>query len=516
MAKPKSQCLVCGNEVTGCGDCPGCGTNLVRCDERGCLSYVPAEAAFCPRCGAACRKRIDGDVQTVRDAIDTEGTLDLGGAFDVPDGVTLATRSASGGEEYPDDPVDGQSLTKSPVFGELLEFLQDSKEALHRELNGALSEESFIRVAPGDLPTPPAVGRKESFSDVPLSVEVLQPDSYRVGHQGILRLKISAGWMSEERDVQVAFESSLLEEGRVFSVRLRSRESHEFPPLRFVPDVAGMYELELTVTVTSVDGVPQGRWVGCETLRAVREETDTLGSIQASGDVIIMGRPVHRELASDTGGAQQGWSTFRLRPDSQFQRRLAASCPAGVQGIPTYSQQTASSRLRFEGVLICYDQQSSEGAATCVICGSQASAGRGGLDSVSWWIAPTPYDEHQHSRLSRQHVSFELRNARAWATNSSVNGLALNGDDVPKNDSMLLADADEIDLARVASVRVRLFAVDSRVYAVRLDRCDALRDRVGYMLTTGSLPRQPQTARRGWSRLDTLAAGHDRCRIVRF
>jgi hypothetical protein len=139
-------------------------------------------------------------------------------------------------------------------------------------------------------------------------------------------------------------------------------------------------------------------------------------------------------------------------------------------------------------VLRCFDRRTGSAHVLAVRVGTKASLGRGGDPAVTWWLEPDPYDSHQHSRLSRQHVFLELREGRAWAWDQSTNGTWLNNETLAKAPGAMLADDDMLEPARVMTLGVRLFGDTTGVHSVCLERRDALAGRLAYLLADGRHP----------------------------
>lgn len=142
---------------------------------------------------------------------------------------------------------------------------------------------------------------------------------------------------------------------------------------------------------------------------------------------------------------------MELQPDHAFNRRLAAACPEPIGMIvPAYvSEHGWPVGARAQAAVWVYDQHTGLRHAISAVCGPTASLGRGGDPAVAWWLRPSPYDAHQHGRLSRCHAALELRDDRAWIADRSTNGTWLNGERLSKATPFLLAHEDRLEPAQV-------------------------------------------------------------------
>jgi hypothetical protein len=189
-------------------------------------------------------------------------------------------------------------------------------------------------------------------------------------------------------------------------------------------------------------------------------------------------------------GGAAGWQPLELQPDHTFNRRLAAACPESAGWI---TPALASGHgwpvgARAQAAVWVYDEHTGLRHAISAVCGPAASLGRGGDPAVAWWLRPSPYDSHQHGRLSRCHAAIELRDDRAWVADRSTNGTWLNGERLPKTAPCLLAEGDRLEPAQVVPFQVRLQASDGHVHAVWLYRGDTLAEQLSYLLTDGRCP----------------------------
>jgi hypothetical protein len=350
----------------------------------------------------------------------------------------------------------------------------------------------------------PAVGRPAAFPDLfgtaagiagfaPVVIEVESSQKYRRGQQCLLRLRARAEGLDADAVVDLIAASGLLASPMVGNTRLGPTETCELAAMRFIPRVAGSDHVRFTVTLKTVANVPIGRWMGSWVVNIEDVEKERPSINSGGGDVFIMGgapmTPVIPGLDVPLGMGMETWQPVVLQPDLAFNRRLANVCPqsdllapllAPGPGWPVGGRAQGSVRLR--------DEHTGLVQTIAVVCGTSASLGRGGDPAVAWWLQPSPYDAHQHGRLSRRHMSLELRDGRAWVTDWSTNGIWLNGERLTKSQPHLLAQDDRLETAQVVPFRVKLLTHENCVYAVWLRRDDTLAERLSYLMTDGQIP----------------------------
>ena len=123
---------------------------------------------------------------------------------------------------------------------------------------------------------------------------------------------------------------------------------------------------------------------------------------------------------SKTGSPCRSSRTWPTTAGWRKSAREPATCRR--RGIPVRVGRPA----RAQGAVQPRDEHTGLAQTVAVICGTSASLGRGGDPAVAWWLQPSPFDAQQTGRLSRRHLSLELRSGRAWATDGSTNGTWLN------------------------------------------------------------------------------------------
>lgn len=326
-------------------------------------------------------------------------------------------------------------------------------------------------------------------SAAPVTLEVETSDKYRRHQQGLLRLRVRGDGLSSDALVDVSISSALFSGPTDFHVRMGFTETHEFNALRFVPNVAGAEHVRIALTLKTPASVPLGRW---STTWLMQIEDVEKKEIHAGGDVFIVGGvpSATPALGLDGFGAMGGWQPLPLQPDRHFNRRLANACPeTALWTAPTLDPGSAwPAGARAQAAVYVHDHQTGLSQSLAVVCGNAANLGRGGDPAVSWWLQPSPFDARQHGRLSRRHVSLELRDGRAWGSDWSTNGTWLNGDRVAKSEPQLLADEDRLEPAQVVPFQVTLLAREGQIHAIWLRRCDTLREQLSYVLTDGQAP----------------------------
>ena len=349
----------------------------------------------------------------------------------------------------------------------------------------------------------PTVGRMAMFPDTlgaaaagglaPIVLEVESSQKYRRGQQGVLRLRARAERLDADAVVEVSVTSGLAASPMLGHTRLGPMETCEFGAMRFIPRVAGSDHIGTTITLKTVANLPIGRWTSSWVIQIEDVEKERASINSAGGDVFIMGgaatTPMIPGLDAPPGMGIESWQVLPLQPDLAFNRRLSNICPRSELLPPLLDPGPGwPAGARRQGAVHIQDQYTGLVQTVAVVCGKSVSVGRGGDPAVAWWLQPSPYDAHQHGRLSRRHMSLELRDGRAWVTDWSTNGVWLNGERLSKSQPHLLAHDDRLELARVIPFHSSLMAGESGVYSVWLRRDDTLGDRLCYLTTDGQVP----------------------------
>jgi hypothetical protein len=327
----------------------------------------------------------------------------------------------------------------------------------------------------------------------PVVLEVESSQKYRRGQQGVLRLRARAQSLDADAVVEVSAISGVAASPMVGHTRLGPMETCELGAMRFIPRVAGNDHVGITITLRTVANLPIGRWTGSWMINIEDVEKERPSINSAGGDVFIMGgaapNPIIPGLDVPLGPGMEGWQVVPLQPDLAFNRRLSNICPRSELFPPLLDPGPGwPIGARAQGAIHIRDEYTGLVQTVAVVCGTSVSLGRGGDPAVAWWLQPSPYDAHQHGRLSRRHMSLDLRDGRAWVTDWSTNGIGLNGERLTKSQPHLLAQDDRLELAQVIPFRVTLLAHENGVYGVWLRRDDALGDRLCYLTSNGQVP----------------------------
>jgi hypothetical protein len=237
--------------------------------------------------------------------------------------------------------------------------------------------------------------------------------------------------------------------------------------------------------------------------------------IQAGGDVVIMGGRDLSSLSFSTPAMfnETVWQPIPLKTDRRFAERMAESLPRLIA--PEISNKISAKLFRGTPRLAIRCDirigDSTQVRTWPILIHSSANVGRGGDESVDWWIEPVPGSSQALSRLSRTHFSFQIRDGRAWLTDRSTNGTWLNGVRISKGECILLANNDVIEPAQVCRFRVFLAGNESTVHSILLVREDGLEGRLSYVLVNGAQPIplafSPNPTNIDWLLLTTAVSG---------
>ncbi len=529
MSGQEYECYACGSPVPfGAGQCPACGEGVAFCRKAECTLTFPPDVSFCPSCGDAVEgpsrdalsKPAAADPQPAA-AGPSEGLSQGAGQSKVFDQMLSlfsgdsATAAAPPRKTTPQLPQSPQSTGK---YEEMLTLFQAGDAPQSTSEASAAANRLPVQSAgrpvvqpgagPGTMPTMPPMPAMPSIpggfagpltiptlgvGGGPVCVEVEASGKYRKNQQSLLRVRVRGEHLSSESVVELNVGSELLSAPGAFQTRLISGQMQEFQALRFVPKWAGADSLRFVLTVKTPANLPLGRWTASWVINIEDEEKK---EIHAGGDVFIVGGapPMSGPQGFDLGlgglGSAGGWQPLELQPDHAFIRRLAGACPepAGWNVPASASEHGWPAGARAQAAVWVYDQHTGLRHAISAVCGASASLGRGGDPAVAWWLRPSPYDAHQHGRLSRCHASLELRDDRAWAADRSTNGTWVNGERLPRAAPCLLADDDRLEPAQVVPFQVRLQACDGHVHTLWLYRNDTLAEQLSYLLTDGRFP----------------------------
>ncbi|MCA9060430.1 MAG: FHA domain-containing protein [Planctomycetaceae bacterium] len=346
------------------------------------------------------------------------------------------------------------------------------------------SEDSHIRSVnrdrtkspdlPFSLPGFPVSGQSPVTSAV---VEYQTGDTLRVGRKGVISFRISVDTNAAEFELRVFCD--LLSEETVLRGICSTGSRIDAGSIRFIPQSAGDEEIRLELTTRRKGGIPNSRH-NARIVLPIESAEDS--SIRAGGDVIVIGgnRPGSAPRIDLSGTGGRSWLELETSADPSFQAWLESMIP------PTPEKQPACFRLDhrvapFTGAVYSGRE---DGACHCTIvtCGPMASIGRGGAEEVCWWIRPWPENASGFSRISRHHVTLEIRETVAWVTDLSANGTSLNRQRIPKGVATVIVDGDLLSLAEVMSFRVHLTTSDRRVTGIALERLDGLRETMSLLL----------------------------------
>ncbi|NLF69064.1 MAG: FHA domain-containing protein [Candidatus Anammoximicrobium sp.] len=525
-------CFACESPIPdGVSQCPVCGLQLAVCRNPDCGQCYPAEASFCPFCGESVQDAAPAPVEPAA----VEGPTGTGV---VGSPVPFVAENGPSPEVF--DPATGSPPGAEPAgkpaspgtFDQMLALFQEGEDAgpgpaaasaaadPYAPPAAASEKATLVGGLPAAFPADPSPGvpmiglpgtgvadrglaamampglglpglgvPTAAMSTAPVTLEVETSDKYRRHQQGLLRLRVRGDGLSSDALVDVGISSALFSGPTDFHVRLGFSQTHEFDALRFVPHVAGAEHVRISLTLKTPASVPLGRWSAAWLMQIEDVEKQ---EIHAGGDVFIVGGvpAASPSLGLDGFGAMGGWQPLPLQADPHFNRRLTNACPEAALGTPPPLDPGSvwPAGARAQAAVCVDDLQTGLSQALAVVCGNSANLGRGGDPAVSWWLQPSPFDAHQHGRLSRRHVSLELRDGRAWGSDWSTNGTWLNGERVAKSELQLLADEDRLEPAQVVPFHVTLLAREGQVHAIWLRRQDALREQLSYLLTDGQTP----------------------------
>ncbi|MEZ6131531.1 MAG: FHA domain-containing protein [Planctomycetaceae bacterium] len=305
--------------------------------------------------------------------------------------------------------------------------------------------------------------------------------SLKVNHKAVVALRLMT--MSRAVKYRLSLQSDLLEESMIFCGSCPDPGVYNVGSLRFVPVVAGAEEIRVQLVILNDNDIP----IDCLTGSfVVQVESDQSHSIHAGGDVIVMGGRPGGLLPNIGSVPTDVWNDVELVADASWGARTARLKPQPPEDQPTELRIAADFRAatgamyvgRADGSFRCY----------AVSAGLRASIGRGGADDVCWWIRPVPDRDGRFSRISRRHVSIELRDQYAWLTDHSANGTLLNGVKLATDEATVLADGDTVDVADAIRFSLHLFTGSSGVSAVELVRNDSLSDQLRLLLVKPGCP----------------------------
>ena len=513
MMHPQHECPFCDTVVpAGTEECPGCHAELTLCGNPGCGQLYPRKAPCCSFCGW----QVPATATTPPpvDPVVSSG----------PEGLGL---------EEPATEVASAALATPTSFDELLLlFQQDARAPAVSDGSGAAGPVVGVPpTGPATIPLPLAMaahafgspssgsltpaqadpasgfltcGPVAMFPDMlgaiaagggvaPIVLEVESSQKYRRGQQGVLRLRARAERLDADAVVEVGVSCGVAASPMVGHARLGPMETCELGAMRFIPRVAGSDHVSATITLKTVASFPIGRWTGSWVIHIEDVEKERPSINSAGGDVFIMGgavtSPKMPGLDAPLSMGIESWQVVPLQSDLAFNRRLSNICPRSELLPPLLDPGPGwPAGARAQGAVHIRDQYTGLVQTVAVVCCRSVSLGRGGDPAVAWWLQPSPYDAHQHGRLSRRHISLELRDGRAWVTDWSTNGVWLNGERLSKSQPHLLAHDDRLELARVIPFHSSLLAAENGVYAVWLRREDTLGDRLCYLTTDGQVP----------------------------
>ena len=481
-AELANTCLSCDSPIDGDADCcPGCGCRLVRCIKADCGKSYPAdEGDFCPHCGT-CQVAGDGAPGTIRHADPAETEVEGGG------------------------PPAEQPAAPAPPGTPNLEWQQ----AFHRafgsdtapEANAApLPAHAVANIRPSvPVAAPPPHPAEQEAAGARLALETSAVDQHRRDHKSLVHVRVRAVGLAEEAVVELLAEADFFDPPVEQRTPFGPDQVHEYAALKFIPKFAGHDEIRFTITLKSALGAPLGKWSAVLVLAVQDVVAPASGRIEAGGDVYIFGSDSPGTTATlDTAVSpleHVRWKPLELKPDRAFNYRAARACPVRPTDCPAIPEKALwpAATPFHAAVHLLRDSHPTPVRTVAVVVGSSASLGRGnapgepGADRVTWRLRPAPYDDRQHGRLSRHHLSLELRNGRASATDVSTNGTWLNGRRLARGELTLVADGDRLEPAQVVGLPVRLIGDGQVVRAINLERSDALAGRLGYLLTDGRL-----------------------------
>ncbi|MFO0977728.1 MAG: FHA domain-containing protein [Planctomycetaceae bacterium] len=392
--------------------------------------------------------------------------------------------SAFGGVAHPQksEPVPGASAAGSPKPANLdAEEILNALEAMRPRLPAITASVPAPPKADSSLiAAPPVTVRLDSpsgfDSGVCLESRLLGPA--KVGEKSLLLLRLRRPSFEGRCEIRVT--SDLLEQPVETSIQLTTGLFSEAGPVRFVPRVAGVDQLELELQLFSQEGVPVESLRGKQTIRI--RQADTTGLLNAGGDIIVVGKsiPGMNTDPFNSDDDQLEWAAIELHQDSRFPAYLLRIRPRQDHRMPDISGQNPACSSTSGAI---YTRVAGSICCCAVVVAERASVGRGGSPETEWWIRPTTSDPKLFSRISRRHFTVDFQASHAWITDHSANGTFLNGRKLNPEQRTILADSDRIDLSGSIHLSVRLFSDSARVTQVVLHRSDELREKFVLVLS---------------------------------
>ena len=366
-------------------------------------------------------------------------------------------------------------------------------EDIAQDMGRILGNNPMAGISGGGISAFP-VSEQDTLGNIlpaPVGVDVGLSKKYKRQQQGLVHLRLRGERLTSDSLVEIRAESASFSSPLTQSVCLELGGTHELDALRLVPRLAGAEQIRFAVTVKSLTKTPLGRWSGSVVALVDDEEKK---KVEAGRDVIIVGGAVPGgelpDFDNPPGVADSPWQPLTLAPDRNYNRRLLNACPEAADRMsPVLDSSFAwPTGATAQGAVYIRDRQTGAARAVGVVCGTSASLGRGGDPAVAWWLQPSPYDAHQHGRLSRQHALLALHDNRAWITDWSTNGTWLNGERLSRSENSLVADGDRLEPARIVPMTIKLLASGGKVHAVWLERSDAMGEQLQYLLTDCQMP----------------------------
>ncbi len=503
-------CFGCGTEIVeATGYCPVCKVLLTICEREDCGQAYPSNESACPRCGET--NLFGMPFEEEAPPLDRTTILGSGNESDDPSQRPWIDNHQEPANDWEQEFAEAfgaqevdppKPLHQTPVP----ERFQEPSASLESPEHFGSLEKLVDPLVPkgleglGGLPLPfdgaqgawPMIGDPADPS-LPIILEVLDGGGHRCEQKGLVQFRVRGVRISEDVQIRLQADSELFPSSVQQSSWLSAGHEHVWDALKFVPKVSGKDEIRLTLTLETAQGVPVGRWSASWIVKVAESATNSNHNntpMNAGGDIIIMGgSPALPDLAMPEipnlfGLGSDDWQPLTLRADRALESRLARTRPTISQGIPSEFQSWPSWPSNRQAIAAVHLKDLTSGVLQtfAVVIGSTAKMGRGGVEDVAWWLRPEPYDALQHGRLSRRHLSLELRSGRVWAIDDSGNGSLLNNSPMERRIPALLADGDVLDPARVVPMVVRLTGDGRSVRAVQLERTDGLAGRLGYVL----------------------------------
>jgi len=348
-----------------------------------------------------------------------------------------------------------------------LEILEIRHQTEMQELRAELFALARRRMLDGIAS--PAVGDASDpgagAGSTPVVIEHLIRGKYKQGVRRILKLRAASTGAVEQCEVTARVQSRMLASEIELHASLGPDEVRNWEGIPFIPSFKGDGEVFVTVSATNSYGLPLGRW-----------KTEWIIDVEDGQD--------NNDTPPDPFAGVGMWRPLQLSPDRAFERRLALAAPsANVSPPPLPPELQLCDDASGRQVSVSLRTAQGRELDFAIVFGPRAVIGRGGDPEITWWIRPEPFNRYQSGRISRKHAILTLDRNHAWICDQSTNGITVNNDSPKSNARTVLADKDRMSLAQAVDFRVSLMSTSEKVFAAVLERQDALKRQLAYILT---------------------------------